>query len=67
MNLIKETSCPESQPCDDCDCHYSLELDSDELRRLLRIGETWVQGLHYPGQNTREVAVALVETIKTAQ
>lgn len=62
-----------TKQCGDPDCNAdpdycasvsTLELSDDEVRRLIRIGESWGKGLHYPGKLTREVAVELVETLK---
>ena len=61
-----------TQGCGEIDCMSNectvraLTLDDDEVRRLIRIGESWSRGLHYPGTLTREVAVELVETLKAA-
>ncbi len=44
----------------------TLSLNDAEVRRLIRIGESWGKGLHYPGNLTREVAIELVETLKVA-
>ena len=52
------------KPSDICVKVPTLELTDDEVRRLIRIGESWGKGLHYPGKLTREVAVELVETLK---
>ena len=64
MELVNTQSCGEID-CISNECAVrALTLDDDEVRRLIRIGESWSKGLHYPGNLTREVAVELVETLK---